>query len=184
MIPGGYPKNGPSAMVQGDMTGEQSELIELGIGKDGESVAYVGNSLVSNLAKLLNLAPHLGTSANATELALAANHFAHGADFVVITDPDAFADAYRRRLAAEDPDVDWQENVMRLCDFGVPDLDGIKPPVLRDGRLIYFAADACLGVPYRATLNMFDQVPDYTPLALTPVERAAPSATEQNDAFS
>jgi hypothetical protein len=153
-----------------------------GVGDGGESVAYVGDSRAVSLAELLGLAPHLVTSANATELARAANHFASGADFVVITDPGAFAEAYRRRLATEDPNADWQENVIRLCDFGVPDFEQIKPPALEDGRLTYFVSDTFLGVPYKAMLEGFDQKPDYVPLSLTPIERHFQSAEMQEGA--
>ena len=128
---------------------------------------------VTSVAGLLSQVPDL-SAAEAVDVAKAVNFLSQGTDFDVIETPDAFAEAYRAKLATEDPSAPWQEGVVRLSDYGVPDFSEIAAPVLSDGTLVYFARDTFLGLPYRVsvdltgdTVNVTDD--DYACLTLQPV---------------
>ncbi len=88
--------------------------------------------------------------AEAVNLAKVVNHFAEGMRYEVIEDPAAFAAEYRARRAAEDPDAPVDIHGRQLTKFAMPDLDRIEAPRLEDGRLVFYAVDATLGLPYRA----------------------------------
>lgn len=150
------------------------QRIDLGLTDEGKPVVLVGDlgDQAGSMEELLRL-PGMATPARAAELALAANHFAHGSEYRVITDPKAFEEAYRARLAREDANAAWQEGVVRLRDFGVPDFGAIHAPRLEGARLVFFAADTYLGVPYRVEAPSLLQAPEYAPLPLTPLPSAA-----------
>jgi hypothetical protein len=155
-----------------------SSPIALGLAEHGEPVVLLGGGRqAADLPELLRLAPGLRTDGPAGDLAHAVNHLAHGTDYDVITDPASFASTYLARIAREDPDAEWQEGVVRLRDFGVPDFERIAPPELAGDALIYYAVDSFLGLPYRVVLSDFARSPSYEPLPLTPCPRPAPSAS-------
>lgn len=141
--------------------------IGLGLTGDAEPVVIVGGGQARDVAGLLRLAPGLATPAHAGALARAVNHLARGNEFRVIEDPAAFAAAYRAKIAAEDPEAEWVEGIVRLRDYGVPDFDAILPPDLQGDRIAFHAADRFLGLPYRVTARL-GEMPDYAPMPLEP----------------
>ena len=147
------------------------QRIDLGLTGEGKPVVLLGEfgDQAGSMAELVRLAPDGASPARAADLALAANHFAHGSEYRVVTDPQAFEEAYRARLAREDASAAWQEGIVRLSDFGVPDFGTIHAPRLQGARLVFFAADTFLGVPYRVEAPTLLQAPEYAPLPLTPV---------------
>lgn len=145
--------------------------IDLGLTPSGEPVAIVGQAGAEarDMATLLRLAPGIALPAHAMDAALLVNHLAHGSAYQVITDPKAFEQAYRARLASEDPHAAFIDGVHRLRDFGMPDFTQIKPPRFEGHGLAFYAVDKALGVPYRVVAADLTGTPDYTPLPLTPV---------------
>src|SRR5262245_55248460 len=123
--------------------------VSLGLSDDGKGVVLLGAlGEATDMAGLLRLVPGLATEAHALELARAANHFAHGSEYQVIEAPGAFADGYLAQIESEDPAAEWQEGVIRLRDYGVPDFAQIEVPKFTDGSLTFYAVDRFLGVPY------------------------------------
>ncbi len=124
--------------------------IDLALGAGSEYVVVVDDDQkASDLKQLLSLAPGLLDPEAALVLAQAVNHIAQGNGFSVIDDPAAFATDYQAQLATEDPNAPWQEGVMRLTDFGVPDFAEITVPTLTGETLVFFARDGFTGLPYR-----------------------------------
>jgi len=154
--------------------------LDLGLTGEGRPVVMLGTGgpQAGDMATLLRLAPGLATPAHAADLAMAVNHLAHGGEYRVITDPKAFEDAYRARLAREDPNAEWHEGVVRLRDYGVPDFATVQAPSFAGGRLTFFAVDMYLGVPYRVELADLSAQPSYAPLPLTPLPGPARSEPE------
>jgi hypothetical protein len=145
---------------------ETERGLTLGLEDDGRRVAMTpGGTVADGMAALLAAAPTLAEPSHAAALALAANHFA-GGEFSVILDPASFAAAYRARLDGEDPTVPWQDSVIRLRDFGVPDFAAITVPQFRDGTLVYFATDDITFLPYRAEAAAPAFAAVYAPMAL------------------
>jgi hypothetical protein len=145
---------------------DQPTPLDLGLDEAGAPVVLLGGSPpVRDMAALLRLAPGLAPLA----LARAANHFAHGNEYQVIADPAEFAAAYQAKLAAEDPAAAWQEGVVRLRDYGVPDFASIAPPQLSGEGLVFFAIDVFLGLPYRVEATPAAVAPTYTALPLSPL---------------
>ncbi|NIZ63046.1 hypothetical protein DL239_18940 [Sedimentitalea sp. CY04] len=128
----------------------------------------------ADLTQLLTMVPGLAQPEAATTLAKAVNHISQGRGFSVITDPSAFAQAYNAQLAGEDVNTPWQEGVIRLVDFGVPDFDEIQAPSLVNDQLVFFARDGFTGLPYRVetSLGAIASVSEdsYKALDLEPVE--------------
>ena len=146
--------------------------IDRGLADDGTPVMLVGrDGRAADMAALLQLAPDLASQEHAAALALAVNHLAQTGGYRVIEDPASFEAAYRARLAHEDPAAPWQEGVMRLSDFGVPDFGSIHPPRFDGGHLRFFAQDSLLGVPYRVDVPDLTAAPSYEPMPLTPLAR-------------
>jgi len=147
--------------------------IELGLAEQDAPVILTGanGDLVEarDMSGLLELLPALASPEHAADLARAVNHFAHASEYRVIDDPAAFAAAYRTQIASEDPTVEWREGVIRLSDYGVPDFAEIQPPLFRDGRLVFYAVDTFLGLPYRVEATELTAAPDYEPMELTPL---------------
>ena len=146
--------------------------LQLGRTEDGKCVIYFGTAgPFDRVTELLTSAPELLTPACAGELARAVNHVAHGSDFAVIVDPNCFAQDYMSRIEGEDPNAEWEEYVVRLRDFGVPDFGSIEPPTLDGGTLTYHAVGTYLGVPYKAEVRDFALVPVYEAVSLKPLPR-------------
>jgi hypothetical protein len=144
--------------------------VTLGTEDDGRPVVLVGeDGEAHDMGALLRLAPALAGPAHAALLAETLNHFAHGDEYRLIADPSAYAKAYRARLAREAPDVPFQEGVVRLRDYGVPDFDEIKPPSFDSGALRFFAEDSVLGLPYVVEAADLTAEPSYEPLELDPL---------------
>jgi hypothetical protein len=148
--------------------------IDLGLTANGDPVVLIGTAGAEarDMATLLRLAPGIALPAHAIDAASLVNHLAHGAEYRVIGDPNAYRQAYEARLASEDPNALFQDGVHRLRDFGVPNFADIKPPRFEGSMLVFFAADKLLGVPYRVTAAQVAAAPVYTPLPLTPLEPA------------
>jgi hypothetical protein len=153
--------------------------LTLGLGDNDERLVFLDSlGSATDMAALLRLAPGLASEAHAVDLALAANHFAHESEYRVIDNPAEFADAYRAQIEREDPAAEWQENVIRLRDYGVPDFNHIEPPKFAGGKLTFYAVDSFLGVPYKAETDNLEAAPSYAAVDLTPLPRpprAAPA---------
>ncbi len=143
------------------------------LGDDGQPVVMVaGEGEIAEQSALLARFPHLFDDGSATTLAKIVNHFAREFRYDVIEDPAAFERDYRATLAAEDPTAPYEDNKPRLSNFGVPEFAKIAPPRLAGGRLVFFAVDRTLGVPYRAEAPVTGTeiaTPSYAPMELTPV---------------
>jgi len=155
-------------------------LVTLGLGADSQYVVMVGeqDQEARDVASLMALAPGLMRPAAALEAARFINHMAQGPAFDLITDPAAYAAAYRARVDAEDPNENWSQNKVRLRDYGMPDFDQIKIPVIAGSVLTYFAADSHMGVPYKVLVDLARpgvkvDADSYDPLDLTPLSGAA-----------
>ena len=149
---------------------DQPPVIALGQDESGHALVLPGElGPAHTMAELMKMVPQLATPSGAVALAQAANHFAHGTEYRVIVDPKAFEAAYRARIGREDPQAEWQEGVVRLRDYGLPDFGKITAPRLAGGRLVFFAEDTFLGVPYQVELTDLTGAPDYHPMPLTPL---------------
>jgi len=161
--------------------------LSLGLGDNNANVVVLETTdehapnRATNMAELLRIAPGLGSPAHAVDLARAVNHFKHGTDYRVIENPTEFANAYRARIEREDPAAEWQEGVIRLRDYGVPDFNQIQPPKLEGGKLTFYAVDTFLGVPYEVQAANLEAAPDYSPMPLTPLPRPPAPPTEPED---
>lgn len=155
--------------------------IALALGDDLEPVVMVGDEAAADMAALMALAPALAEPAQAAALALAVNHFAHGGDYAVIEDPAAFEADYLAKLAAEDPSAEWREGVLRLTDHGVPDFAQVTAPAWSGGRLVFHAVDTFMGLPYRVEAAGPTAAPEYEPLPLEPLPRAAVAGAPVDD---
>lgn len=138
---------------------------------DGSPASYAGDTAYASIIDLVSAFPDLLKPEAAAVLADHVNNFAQGMDFDPITDPAAFAEAYRAQLAQEDPSEPWQEDVFRLCDFGMPDLDAIRAPQQVDGALVFYVAQSSSGLPYRVTAPMktLTEV-TYEPVSMEPID--------------
>lgn len=155
---------------------EISDIVP-GHGPDGTPAAFVGDTTYADLGQLLQAEPALMAPEAAAGLALHVTHFARDGAYAVIDDPKSFESAYRERLEREDPNQPWQQNVMRLRDFGVPDFSAIHAPAHEGDALVFYASDALTGLPYRVTAPLSElSSPDFAPLPLTPAS-APPRAT-------
>jgi len=164
--------------------------LSLGLGDNNENLVLLDTaeeaapSEAANMAELLRLVPGLASDAHAVDLARAVNHFKHGTDYRVIENPTEFADAYRARIEHENPSAEWQEGVVRLRDYGIPDFSQIQPPKLTGGKLTFYAADNFLGVPYEVEAENLEAVPEYNPMPLTPLPRSpAPAAGNPEEEY-
>lgn len=148
--------------------------LDLGLTASGAPVVMLGTSGAEahDMATLLRLAPGIALPAHARDAALLVNHLAHGTEFEVITDPEAYRRRYEARLASEDPSALYQQGVNRLRDFGVPDFSRIRAPRFEGEALVFSVADRSLGVPYQVTVAALTVAPAYTPLPLTPLPPA------------
>lgn len=160
--------------------------ISLGLGAKGESIVYVDDTQIcSDLPSLLRAAPSLLHAGGAAPLARAINHFSRGNAFEVIEKPAVFAENYRQKLASEDPDAPWQEGIVRLADYGIPDFDAITAPALKGSVLTYYAVDTFLGLPYQVTVDLSaGHTPDdddYRVLELIPISREPDASSAKRE---
>jgi len=151
---------------------DQPPAIVLGIADDGGNLVLPGNAgEAHNMAELLRMAPDLAR--HPVPLAQAVNHFAHGGQYRVISDPQQFEADYKAKLAKEDPNAPWREREIRLRDFGVPDFATIKVPSVSGEELVFYAVDETLGVPYKVECAQLTGTPTYEPVPLTALPRPA-----------
>lgn len=158
--------------------------IDLALGAGSEYVVVIDDAQkASDLKQLLSLAPGLMDPEAALILAQAVNHIAQGHGFSVIDNPDQFAADYQAQLSKEDPKAPWQEGVVRLTDFGVPNFDEITVPTLIGDTLVFFARDEFTGLPYKVTVGLSEGrsvgVDDYKVLDLEPIDDDEDPFTEQ-----
>jgi hypothetical protein len=152
---------------------DQPPAIVLGIDDDGGKLVLPRDAgQAHDMGELLKMAPDL--SRHPLALAQAVNHFAHGGKYQVIGDPAQFEAEYKAKLATEDPNQPWQEGVIRLRDFGVPDFASIKAPAVSGGQLEFYAVDTALGVPYKADCASLTGSPTYEPVHLTALPHPEP----------
>jgi hypothetical protein len=116
---------------------------------DAPAILLDGRDMVTDLPGAAAVAPWLFTPEGAAGLARIVNHLAKGMTYDVIDDPAAYAAEYRRARAAEDPDAPVNIHGYQLSKFAMPDLDRIAAPTYADGRIVFYAADGTIGVPYR-----------------------------------
>jgi hypothetical protein len=162
---------------------DQPAAVVLGIDDDGgKLVLPSGAGQAHDMKELLGMAPDLAQ--HPLPLAQAVNHFAFGSRYHVISDPQKFEADYKAKLASEDPRQPFNERVMRLRDFGVPDFAAIKAPAVSGGHLVFYATESTLGVPYKVECATLTAQPHYTPVPLTPLppvdEEAQPDAPKPN----
>jgi len=132
----------------------------------GDPVVIVGGSAeVSDPSQLLKAVPALADPKLSIACAQLVNHLKQGCRFTVIVDPAKFEADFMAAWNAEDPDQEPTPGVHRLRDFGIPDFAAITRPKLEDGQLTFFAVNAYLGLPYRATLEAGGAV-TYEPVAI------------------
>jgi hypothetical protein len=149
---------------------DQPPAIVLGIGDDGGKLVLPGDAgQAHDMTELLRMAPDL--ERHPLPLAQAINHFAYGGHYRVIGDPGQFETEYKAKLAKEDPNAPWQEGVIRLRDFGVPNFATIKAPAVSGERLVFYAVDTVLGVPYKVECASLTANPVYQPVPLTALPR-------------
>lgn len=149
---------------------------------DGNPAAIIEDTTFSSLADLLAAEPGLLDAGAEGALARYVNHFARGDMYRVIDDPAAFEAAYHAKIAREDPNQPWQQNVMRLRDFGVPDFAGIHVPSVADNMLEFFARDGLTGLPYRVRAAIDDlSAPDYYPVPLTAIDHPMQKDPDEGD---
>ncbi|MGQ0566404.1 MAG: hypothetical protein ACT4OK_15225 [Gemmobacter sp.] len=131
--------------------------VALGIDDAAQSVVIVeGETEVGTLAALAAAAPGLRHPDAAATMARAVAHLAAGADYRVIEDPAAYEAAYRAQVAGEDPNAPWTDGVLRLRDHGMPDFTGIAAPAYHGTRLVFFAQNALIALPYRVEVDVGD----------------------------
>lgn len=118
-----------------------------------------------------------GSAEDATALALEINSTHYPYDFAVILDPAKFEADFRARLAREAPTVPFRAGVFRVSDFGVPTFSDITPPRWVEGKLVYYAVDLTLNLPYCVEITDPGSAPTYEPMALDPLP-PAPAADE------
>jgi hypothetical protein len=148
------------------------EIIYTVSDEDGAPVAVADDVSYPAITDLVAALPGLTEPEAASELAQAVTHFARGRDYSVVTDSGAFEEAYRAQIAREDPNARWQQGVVRLIDFGMPNFGDIAAPVRDGAALIWTAADRYTGLPYAARVEMSDlSALTIKPMSLTPVPR-------------
>lgn len=140
--------------------------IDFDFAADGAPVVIVAEAPAKSLDEALRLAPALGTPQWTAAYAQVANHLAHGDRFSVILDPEAFRTAYLAQRAAEDPAEVPRPGVIRLTNYGIPAFDQIARPAMDGDRLVFFAVNTSLGIPYKVTMAPGEK-PVYRPVAMT-----------------
>ena len=142
--------------------------ISLGYADDGEAAVYVDLTPVRSAQALKGAVPWICAPDQALLCAQAVNHLAQEQAYSVIEDPARFAEWYRARHAAEDPEKLSPEGGFGLRNFGIPDLDSIAVPSIAGSALTFYAVNRQIGVPYRVTASLADlDKPDYDPLPMT-----------------
>ena len=123
--------------------------LSMDVTTDGTAVVIVDGQQVQDVSGLLDLAPNIVDPKYARAYSRLVNHLSAGYEYDVIMDPVAFEARYRARYEAEDPDAQAVAGQVRLRNFAMPDFSAIHPPAIEGGKLVYFAENAYLGVPYR-----------------------------------
>lgn len=145
------------------------DVMEFGLKPTGEIVVMIGEKgEASSLQDLLALAP----DASPLNWAKVLNELEYSGAFTVIADPEGYQRDYIGQIEAEDPGQPWQEGVIRLRDFGMPDFSQISTPSISGGHLVYFVSDDTTGLPYRAEADLApgSAAPVYAPLDLSPMQ--------------
>lgn len=150
-----------------------TDLSDIVAGRSGGArVAYLGDTAYDSVDALVAAFPALATEDGAPYLACLVTHFARGDMYAVIEDRAAFQQAYEARLASEDPSPQtYEQNVIRLSDFGAPDYSAIEPPGIEAGALVFFAREAASGLPYKVRVDLSALgTPQFAPMPLTPID--------------
>lgn len=140
--------------------------------RDRAPVVIVDGEEIADIAALLARLPELLAPEGLCVLARMLSHLARGDAYQVIADVAGFEASYRARLASE-ADGPWQEGVLRLRDFGVPDFSAMRPPRMEGDTLVFHASRRGSCLPYRVEAPLDAEGPGslrYVPLALTPFE--------------
>ena len=127
--------------------------LNIDVNAAGTPVVIVDGQEVQDVSGLIDLAPKVVEPKYARAYARLVNHLSHGYQFEVIMDPDAFRADYLARYEAEDPDATVVAGQARLRNYGLPDFSQISPPAFEGNRLIFYAQNAYLGVPYRVEVG-------------------------------
>ena len=128
---------------------EEIPEITLSFADAGGPVVFAGETEIASVAELLAQMPALFTPGLATLCAQAVNHLAQEQTYIVIEDPAVFADWYKARRAAEDPEAAWTPGKLQLTNFDMPALDAITAPSIGAKGLEFYAVNRQIGAPYR-----------------------------------
>lgn len=139
--------------------------LALGLGAGGKPVVQVGGVAYDDLGALLAAVPALAAPEALAAHVRVANHMAAGFRFEPIDDPAAFREVYMAEYEAEDPDEEPVPGNPRLHNYGLPDFDSITPPGTQGDRIVFFARNTFLGIPYRAEM-VPGGTPEYEPVAM------------------
>lgn len=118
--------------------------------EDRSPMVRVGEAVFARWPDVVAGVEGLESPENALPVARMITHFCFRSRYAVIADSAAYEAQTRARIAAEPAGQPFQQNVIRTRSFGVPDFSTISPPRSDNGRIVWFVADAALGVPYRA----------------------------------
>jgi hypothetical protein len=121
-----------------------------------------GDQVFARIAKLLEAHPCLLEREHFKTLLRMCLFLQRGPDWVLIDDPDAFAQQYHQRL--EDEAKSLSEEDIALADYGVFDLSVLREPRLDDEALYFFVYDRMSGVPYESTYRFSKGSAHYHPL--------------------
>ncbi|MEM1428269.1 MAG: hypothetical protein AAGG09_02315 [Pseudomonadota bacterium] len=123
--------------------------LNMDVNASGAAVVIVDGQEVQDVSGLLDLAPNIVEPKYARAYARLVNHLTHGYEYNVIMDPAAFETRYRAKYEAEDPDAKPRAGQIRLRNYALPNFSAIQPPAIEGSKLIFYAENAYLGVPYR-----------------------------------
>ena len=124
--------------------------IEFDTAAYGAPVVIVEETEARDLDGVLRLAPALASPDWLIAYAQVVNHLAQGARYDVIVDPEEFRTDYMAAYEAEDPNEPPAPGLIRLHNYGLPDFASIQPPHRDGAKLVFFAENITLGIPYRA----------------------------------
>lgn len=138
--------------------------IGFGYDDDGALCAVVGPDEYTSLDDLLAAAPYIKEPANLQALAGALNHFAQGMTYGVIGELEPYKKEFLERYAEEE-ELPWDQFVLRVGDFDLPDLDQLAAPALSGDQITFFVNHRGMGAPYKVTGPADGSgTLDYTPL--------------------
>jgi hypothetical protein len=144
---------------------DEIPAMALALGAGGKPIVRIGEAEYDDLAALIAAVPVLAAPEALPLQVRVANHMAAGFRFEPIDDPAAFRAAYMAEYEAEDPEEEPVPGNPRLHNYGLPDFAEITPPGTQGDRIVFYARNTFLGIPYRAEM-VPGGMPDYQPVAM------------------